>query len=35
MTARIAAANRTSIAAPAITFGIWVAAFAWIMIRFA
>ncbi len=30
-----AAARRPNIAAPAITFGIWVAAFAWIMIRFA
>lgn len=26
---------RPNIAAPAITFGLWLAAFAWIMIRFA
>ena len=30
-----AATRRPNIAAPVITFGIWVSAFCWIMIRFA
>lgn len=29
------AARRQNLAAPMMTFGLWVAAFAWIMIRFA